>query len=404
MARPLPKAGTGESDDPTLPADAPALVRLRRAWWALVLGSVAGVGAVYLLLSAEWAARYAARWGALAGLSLAYVLGVLRRRLPDNHPPGEIDLFPTLGLPNAISLARGFMLAALAGFLLSPPPAGWLAWAPGVLYTAAIVVDYLDGIAARVTGRSTVLGQTLDLEFDALGVLVAPLVAVWHGQLPAWFLLVSAARYVFAFGVWTRRRRGLPVYDLTPSTTRRALAGIQMGFISAVLWPTLKPETIAPVAAVVIVPFLAGFIRDWLVVSGAVDPDSRAYERAMGIIRRAFRLWLPVALRVGLAVVMFGAWQGAIFPAYRAALAYHPALQFGLLALAVTGVAGRLAATLLLIVTGLALTGAAMSPGAALVLITTSGLMVLGGGAFALWRPDEVFMASRYGGNGNADD
>ncbi len=402
MARPLPQSGQRENQlTLAFAADRPALARLRRAWAALVVVGALGVGAGFALLSAEWSARYALRWSALAGLTLAYELAVLWRRLPENHPPGESTPLPTLGLPNLISMARGFMLAALAGFLLSPPPEGWLAWMPGALYTAAIVVDYLDGIAARVTGRSTVLGQTLDLEFDALGILIAPLVAVWHGQLPAWFLLASAARYVFALGVWLRKRQGKPVYDLTPSTTRRALAGIQMGFISATLWPVLKPDAIALAAGVVIAPFLAGFVRDWLVVSGAVRPDSAGYRRVMDTVGHIFRGWLPVGLRAITAAVMLGAWSGAIFPAYRATLAHGAVLQIALLALTVAGVAGRLAATLLLIVTGLALAGSALNPGAALIVASTSGLMVLGGGALTLWRPDEVFLARRYGGSGD---
>jgi CDP-diacylglycerol--glycerol-3-phosphate 3-phosphatidyltransferase len=402
MARPLPQSGQRENRL-TLPlaADRPALARLRWAWAALAVGGILSIGAAYFLLSDAWAARYALRWSALAGLALVYVLIVLWRHLPENHPPAEPDLLPALGLPNLISLARGFMLAALAGFLLSPPPEGWLAWAPGTLYTAAIVVDYLDGVAARLTGRSTVLGQTLDLEFDALGILIAPLVAVWHGQLPAWFLLASAARYVYAAGIWLRRRAGKPVYDLTPSTTRRALAGIQMGFISAALWPVLRPDAIALAAGVVIIPFLAGFVRDWLVVSGAVRPDSAGYRRVMDVAGRIFRGWLPVGLRAIVAAVMLGAWAGVMFPAYRATLAHGMALQIGLLALTVAGVAGRLAATLLLIVTGLALAGSGLNPGAALVVASTSGLMVLGGGALTLWRPDEVFLARRYGGNGD---
>nr|WP_231554243.1 hypothetical protein [Halobellus rufus] len=106
------------------------------------------------------------------------------------------------------------------------------------------------------------------MAFDTTGFLVAPVVAVLWGQLPIWYLSLSAARYLFKAGRGLRRRRGLPVYDLPDSLIRRPLAGLQMAFITLALSPLLGLAAIRLPALLVLVPSLAVFLRDYLVVSG----------------------------------------------------------------------------------------------------------------------------------------
>ena len=36
-------------------------------------------------------------------------------------------------------------------------------------------------------------------------------------------------------GLWLRKRRGAPIYDLPPSVNRRVIAGLQMGFLAVIL-------------------------------------------------------------------------------------------------------------------------------------------------------------------------
>ena len=135
-----------------------------------------------------------------------------------------------------------------------------MGWAAGGLYTGAILIDYMDGIAARLTQHPSHLGAWLDTNFDALGILIAPALGIWWGQLPPWYLLVALAYYLFIGGIWLRNRRRLHVYDLPPSAIRRPLAGIQMGFISAILWPVLAPPLTWWAATLVMIPFVAGFL------------------------------------------------------------------------------------------------------------------------------------------------
>ena len=222
-----------------------------------LLGGVA-IALGYLLLEGAWEPVYAGRWMLLTLSVLLILLRTLWVHLGENHRPAVPELLPTLGIANLISLLRGLLLAMLAGFLFSPWPPGRLALLPGALYTAAVALDYADGFAARLTNCPTVLGSTLDITLDGLGTLIAPLVAVWYGQLPVWYLLVSAARYLFLFGIWLRRRLGMPLRDLPPSAVRRALAGVQFGFISAVLWPVFKPPATWIGATIFMLPFLAG--------------------------------------------------------------------------------------------------------------------------------------------------
>lgn len=374
---------------------ATALARLRRQWLALALFYSALVVLAYLLLSEQWQPPYAARWAMLAGLALAAQLAMLWRRLPENHRPGETALLPTLGLANLLSLLRGLLLGLLAGFLFLPWPPGWLAWAPGILYTAAIVIDLLDGLAARLTNRATRLGAGLDTELDALGILIAPLLGVWYGQLPVWYLLASASRYLFVFGQWTRQRQGKPVYHLPPSATRRPLAGLQMGLISAVLWPILEPPATTIAATLIMAPFLVGFIRDWLVVSGRIDPDSAGYEKAHRQTATLLAHWLPPALRFALVALVtglaLGIWPGAT------ALALFGPLELALLALVALGVAGRLAAALLLIRVEIGLAQIGFAPGSGPLVAVLCLLMLLGSGAFSIWQPEERILTHRLG-------
>lgn len=371
-----------------------ALVALRRQWVAVALLGGIAVALGYLFLEGTWGPVYAGRWVLLSLPVLLILLRTLWVHLDKNHRPAESDLLPTLGAANLISLLRGLLLTMLAGFLFLPWPPGWLAWLPGALYTAAVVLDYADGFAARLTRCPTVLGSTLDITLDGLGTLIAPLVAVWYGQLPVWYLLVSAARYLFLFGIWLRRRLGMPVRDLPPSAMRRALAGVQFGFISAILWPVFKPPATWIGATVFMLPFLAGFARDWLIVSTVVDPTSPHYRHALQVLATIASAWLAPALR---GVVLLAAGMLSIRMLSRGVQPILPALVVILALLIVCGLLGRLAALLLLIAIGLHMSANGVDVIGALVASSTILLLFIGTGRFSLWRPEDAFLTAQYG-------
>ena len=175
-------------------------------------------------------------WVAKVGTVLAGELFLVWR----NRGPDLAAQKPVWGLANILTLFRGFLIALLAGFLFTRRPQGWLAWIPTVLYTVSIIADYLDGLWARHSATETLLGKTLDLEFDSLGILIAMGLIVQLGRLPTAFLFVGLARYAFALGLARRRYRKKRVYPMPDSYWRRRLAGFQMGLLAAFLWPIAR--------------------------------------------------------------------------------------------------------------------------------------------------------------------
>jgi CDP-diacylglycerol--glycerol-3-phosphate 3-phosphatidyltransferase len=366
---------------------APPLARLRREWALIALLAGGLVLGGFALLRSLWGDALAGRWVLAAAAGQGWVLGVLWRGLPDNHRREEEALLPTLGAGNLATTLRGVLIGLLAGFLLVPrPTTGISAWAPAALYTLAILADYLDGFLARVTGHTTALGERLDTGFDALGILVAPLLGVFYGQLPVWYLLVSAARYLFVFGSWWLKRRGHTLYNLDDSPTRRAMAGLQMGVISVALWPLFTPPATTIAATLLMLPFIGGFVRDWLVVSGRIDPSSASYRSRTELVRRIVTHWLPVLLRAGVVA---------------AALAEMVRLRLwvvGMLVLLLAlGAAGRIAALGLLVLTGLVIMSGGLTPVRVALLVGTIALMFTGSGALSLWQPEDAFLRWRAG-------
>lgn len=232
------------------------------------------VVAVLVLAFEYLAPEEALAWGAVAAAITAGELAYLRRHLgaTDDARPGATG--ERLGVANALTLARGGLFAAVAGFVTVPPT--MVAWGPAVCYGAGVALDALDGWIARTVGRTTRLGERLDLAFDTLGFVVAPVVAVAWGQLPVWYLSLSAARYVFRAGVGLRRRRGHPVYDLPESRVRRPLAAFQMAFIAVALTPVVGLGAVRLPAAVALAASLAVFGRDYLAVSGRLGDAAAA--------------------------------------------------------------------------------------------------------------------------------
>ncbi len=361
---------------------------------AVALVGSAALALGYLFLMSAWGPVYAGRWVLLALLVFLIPLRTLWAHLYENHRPGDTSLLPTLGAANLISLLRGLLLAMLAGFLFSPWPSGWLAWLPGALYTAAVALDYADGLAARLMHRITTLGSTLDISLDGLGTLIAPLVAIWYGQLPIWYLLVGAARYLFLLGIWLRKRLGMPVRDLPSSALRRALAGVQFGFISAMLWPLFKPPATWVGATAFMVPFLAGFLRDWLIVSTAIDPASPRYRHALKTFEEIIRDWVAPALR-GLA--LFAAvWLGMQASSDSATLTLPALVAIPTLFIA-CGLLGRMAALVLLIAIGLHMSANGVDAAGALIAVSATFLLFTGTGRFSLWAPEDAFLTAQYG-------
>lgn len=239
------------------------------------LMSVFVLGGSLLLVAASalWITQgggHAVLWLAPAFVCWLLVVWQCHRRLHLNLRRQDGALFPSLGHGNRVTLLRGLLIAATAGFVVDAalPTQPLLPFVPALLYTLAALGDALDGYLARRQRQTTILGQQLDMSLDALGLLVAPLLAVLYGYLHPSYLLVSMAYYLFQWGLYWRQKHGKPVYDLPPSRVRRYLAGAQMALVAVVLWPVVPTDLSRLAGVIFMVPLLAGFWRDWLHVSG----------------------------------------------------------------------------------------------------------------------------------------
>ncbi len=391
----------------TVPACPPnaALQRLRRAWRIAAGASAVGLWIGYRTVAAVggdlW--PHAGRWVTIAAAASALLLRQVWRWLPENRPNRAEPLLATLGPGTGLTLARGVAVAAVAGFLFLPPPAGALAWVPALLYTAAALGDALDGPLARRTRHVTRLGVRLDLEVDALAVLVGSLLAILYGRLPLWYLAIGLARYVFVFGLWWRTRRGRPVHQLPASRHRRVVAGFQMGFLAGALWPIAAPGATELAGVVFAVPTLAGFVRDWLVTSARLDVESAAYrQRRRRLVVMTTRR-LPVLLRPVVVIAMIGVAMtlpsGLPPSAWTSALAAwgYPSLDFGAAALALgavaaiagvaTGLSSRGSAGILILALNLDVHARGLDWANGPALAAATGVLLLGPGRWPGGRP-----------------
>ncbi|MEX1018454.1 MAG: CDP-alcohol phosphatidyltransferase family protein [Litorilinea sp.] len=379
--------------------------QLHRRWLGVALSYGAVYLAGYVLLVTLGDYPHPGNWLLWAAVCMVVVLGIVRWILPHNHPPRTPRLYPTLGYGTGLTLVCGALLFLLAGFLFAPRPSGLLAWLPALLYTVARLVDYFDGYVARITNHESKLGEILDIELDGLGMLIAITIAIQYGQLPLWYFPLGLARQLFIGGIWLRQRRNLPVHDLPPSDNRRITAGYQTGFVCVILWPVFEPPLTTLAAALFAAPLLAGFVRDWLVVSDQIDPQSPTYLRLRRATKALLEMWLPpVARIVGSLLAASLLWQA--LPALTiwragldsAALAWLFAISFCLaLPLFLLGVLGRVAALFMI---GLAcldsvLTGLNWQNG--LLLGAAFVVAHFGAGRFALWSPEEAILHQRQG-------
>jgi phosphatidylglycerophosphate synthase len=251
----------------TTPTSAASYPLLRVRAWLAFAATAAGAACVGVALwiggLSAWApAKAAALVGAWALLSVP--------ALPDHPRDG-------LGPANAVTLARGVLVAALVALLGESlgPVAGWWIATAGL---AAFTLDWVDGQVARRTGWASPFGARLDMELDALTVLVLCALAWQLGQTGAWILLGGALRYLFvaAGWVWPWMNGELP-----PSERRRFVCGLQIAALLLCLLPW--PGVIAPAIALGgLAALVASFAIDtvWLYRLHQVDVEPLALPGA----------------------------------------------------------------------------------------------------------------------------
>lgn len=352
------------------------------------LRTIAALGCGILLIG-FWFSGHAAngiaawQWLLQAGLLWTYVCLCVARRLALNRASAESPLYEHLGWGNRLTILRGGLIALTGGFLFTDQEADFNVLAPALLYTLAAILDRLDGFVARRSRQVSLLGNELDINFDALGLVVAPLLAVGSGRLHWSYLLLSVAYYVYRWGLQRRVKLGLPVYPLPPNSLRRTLAGFQMGFIAVVLWPLLDPALTTIAGIAFMLPVLFGFAVDWLVVCGVIKPQTYS-----GLAEWSEQFFQP-GLRVLLALLF-------LMPPDPADASYA-ALLFGA-GLILSGFAGRLGALVVMIVLlGWRYPGDVGPVVNAVLIFAASWILLLGTGRYSLWQWGDEWI-QRYDG------
>ncbi|MFZ1956443.1 MAG: CDP-alcohol phosphatidyltransferase family protein, partial [Desulfobacterales bacterium] len=359
-------------------------------WWTTAFISFCAVIGFNLLIISHW--RIPSDWTrfVLPLLPLIYVLAVLRSGLPLNHRAGETRVLAHLGLANGITVVRGVLVSVLACFWNWPATIPFsihhsFAWLPGVIYIAAALLDLVDGMVARHTDHVTRLGERLDTLFDALGLLTAVLAGIFLNQLPLSYLAVALAYYVFSAGIRVRRRVGRMVIPLEPRRAARLIAGFNMGFVGTALLPIYRPPATTIAAMVFMAPLLAGFLRDWLVVSGRIKTGASQPAPWEEMWQCLFREGLPVILRAVLLLSSLAALEKTA--AFFSGNAEGPFYIFGpivrpifLLSIVLVslGVMGRLAALPILLLSGLWVSRQGSDPMWCLLMVAAAGLLING--------------------------
>lgn len=385
-------------------SDAPLTVRLRlrRQWRTAGAWGVPFVVVGFWLLLEHGGLSAALQGGAQTAVLLVY--GWIRwgRALALNHSPQDPRLRPSLGAANRLTLMRGGLIAVLAAFLFQPAVAGEgvTGWAPATLYIAAAALDGVDGFLARVTGSETRLGECLDTEVDALGLLIAATLLVWVGKAPAAYLCVGLGYYALQAAKSARRKAGRSLAPVQPRAEARLVAGCEMGFAGAALLPLFEPAATQPVAFIMTAALLAGFGRDWLVVCGLAAPDGRPLNRALARADRALVRFLPIVLRAAAVAGIL-----LLLSRSRAAEAVAPLSSAGYALLGMCasllafGVMTRLAGLAAAVVAACAMSGPLPGAEWGVVLCCGIALMITGAGDLKLWQPEDRFCMHRLGGH-----
>lgn len=207
----------------------------------MTLTFAAAVLGTYAVLHVLWRPAHASVWVIPTSAALVYVLGFTRANLRYNRRSEDEPVLPYLGVSNAVTLMRGLLVGVLAGFVVVPLPEGIGAFVPGLLYTAAALTDLVDGALARARDESTRLGEKLDVEMDAFGILVAVVLVVQAGQLPGAFILLGLLYYLYRAGMALRRRWGYPVEPLPEHSWRKRIGGAWVVFLCIALYPVFAP-------------------------------------------------------------------------------------------------------------------------------------------------------------------
>ncbi len=339
----------------------------------------------------------AGQWILQASLIWEFVIWQIKPRLSLNRPNAEAPLYKTLGWGNRLTILRGLLIAMTGGFLLLPHGNDFNDLLPALFYTLAALLDRLDGYAARKSKQVSILGSELDITFDALGLVIAPLLAISLGRLHYSYLLLSVAYYIYCWGLKYRSQHELALFTPPANAVRRTLAGFQMALLAVILWPVFQPSFTLIIGITFMLPVLFGFIVDWCIVCGWLVPgfvitiDRFSYDYFQPCLRGLLMLLLiliPAELNLFSAIKQLSFLPVSFLPVL---------IVFLSLGVILFGYAGRIGALILLLFAGEYFDHLPSPVLSTSLLFTLSWLLLLGTGRFSVWQGDDDWV-KRYEG------
>ncbi|MGM0701377.1 MAG: CDP-alcohol phosphatidyltransferase family protein [Pseudomonadota bacterium] len=168
-----------------------------------------------------------------------------------------------LGWANRITLARGVLVAVLAGCLAEPDLIARHAWLFATASGSALLLDGIDGWVARRTVTTSAFGARFDMELDAAFILVLCLALLAVGKLGVWVLAIGTMRYAFMLAGW---RWPWLAAELPESRRRKAVCVWQVAALLLALLPPVSPVPAGYLAATALLGLTVSFAVDiaWL--------------------------------------------------------------------------------------------------------------------------------------------
>ena len=216
-------------------------------WLATALASIALVGAagvppLHALQS----------WG-LFGLVAAWMITGLRR-----HRAGR-----RFGLANAVTLARAVIACVFGALIGAGTSSATAAWVMVLAALAGLVLDGVDGWAARRYGLASRFGAKFDTEVDSLFALILSILVWQQTGVGAWVLGIGLLRYAF---VYAGRLRPWLAAPLPESRRRKTVCVIVVAALAICLAPVMTSPAVAITAAATLAVLAWSFAVDivWL--------------------------------------------------------------------------------------------------------------------------------------------
>jgi phosphatidylglycerophosphate synthase len=151
----------------------------------------------------------------------------------------------SFGVANAVTLTRAAVDALMVGVVAEMLLGGslvtdaTLSWILVVTATTALLLDGVDGWAARRTGMASEFGARFDMETDALFLLMLSLLVHATGKVGIWVLASGSMRYGFVLAAWPWPWLA---GQLPPRRRRKVIYAVQVSALIAALAPAASAE------------------------------------------------------------------------------------------------------------------------------------------------------------------